>query len=114
MRSLRTRARSSTWLSDLVVVLAERGRGAEIPAALVPKPAAIPGGRLLGPSGRRSSRARQRCTAGWVRATSRPGRRCSAAEHGERVDLVPARAYFERIGAMSNLRRCESVLPASA
>jgi hypothetical protein len=37
-----------------------------------------------------------------------------AAERGERVDLVPARAYFEQIGAVSNLRRCETVLRASA
>jgi hypothetical protein len=37
-----------------------------------------------------------------------------AAEQGERVDLVPMRAYFEKIGAVSNLRRCETVLRASA
>jgi hypothetical protein len=37
-----------------------------------------------------------------------------AAEHGERVDLVPARTYFESIGAAPYLRRCETAHAASA
>jgi hypothetical protein len=37
-----------------------------------------------------------------------------AAERGQRVDLVGARAYFEHVGAAAHVRRCEALLPASA
>jgi class 3 adenylate cyclase/tetratricopeptide (TPR) repeat protein len=102
------------WVSDLVVVLAERGRGAEIAAALVPKHGGNPwqeaaravGANEFAQAADRYGAMGARYFEAWATLF--------AAERGERVDLVPARAYFEQIGAASNLRRCETVLPASA
>jgi hypothetical protein len=37
-----------------------------------------------------------------------------AAENGEDADLESARAFFARQGATLYLRRCETMIPASA
>jgi predicted ATPase/class 3 adenylate cyclase len=102
------------WLGDLVIVLAEQRRGAEIAATLVPKPAGNPwqeaAQAVAGDELARAAALYGAIGARYLEAWAT----LLAAEHGERVDLVPARTYFESIGAVSNVRRCESVLPASA
>jgi tetratricopeptide (TPR) repeat protein len=102
------------WLGDLVVVLAEQGRGVEIAAALVPERGRNPwreaaqavAGNELARAAALYGEIGARYLEAWATLL--------AAEHGEQVDLVPARTYFESIGAAPYLHRCETVLAASA
>jgi hypothetical protein len=102
------------WLSDLVVVLAEQGRGAEIAAALVPEANGNPWREAARAVGAQEFARAAELYGGMGARYFEAWATLLAAEQGERVDLVPVRAYFEKIGAMSNLRRCETVLRASA
>ncbi|MDP9262608.1 MAG: hypothetical protein M3O89_11645, partial [Actinomycetota bacterium] len=102
------------WLGDLIVVLAEQGRGVEIAASLVPEHGGNPWREAaravaendLGRAADLYGGIGSRYFEAWATLL--------AAERGERVKLVRARTYFERIGAAPNVRRCETVLPASA
>jgi tetratricopeptide (TPR) repeat protein len=102
------------WLSDLVVVLAEQGRGAEIAAALVPEANGNPWREAARAVGVHEFARAAELYGGMGARYFEAWATLLAAEQGERVDLVPVRAYFEKIGAVSNLRRCETVLRASA
>jgi tetratricopeptide (TPR) repeat protein len=102
------------WLPDLVVVLAEQGRGAELETMLRPQHRANPwhqGARAIATSDfARAAEVYGAMGARYLEAWAA----LLAAEHGERVDLGSARAYFEHVGAVPYLRRCEAALLASA
>jgi hypothetical protein len=102
------------WLNDLIVVLVEQGRGTEVEAMLRPEQRANPWQEAT-----RAVAANQFAQAAEVYGAI--GARyleawatLLAAERGQRVDLAPARAYFEYVGAAPYLRRCEAALLASA
>jgi hypothetical protein len=102
------------WLSDLVVVLTEQGRGAEIAAVLVPVANGNPWREAALAAGSQQFARAAELYGGMGARYFEAWATLVAAERGERVDLGPARMYFERIEAVSNLRRCETVLRASA
>ena len=102
------------WLPDLVIVLAEQGRGAELEAMLRPEHQANPwqdGARAVaGNEFARAAEVYRAIGAHYLEAWAA----LLAAERGQRVDLAGARAYFEHVGAAPYVRRCEAALPASA
>jgi len=102
------------WLPDLVVVLAEQGRGAELEAMLRPEHRGSPwqeGARAVAENEfARAAEVYGAMGARYLEAWAT----LLAAESGQHVDLAHARAYFEHVGAAPYLRRCEAALPASA
>jgi tetratricopeptide (TPR) repeat protein len=102
------------WLGDLVVVLAEQGRGPEIAAALLREHSGNPWLEAIrAVSENELSRAAEvygaigaRYFEAWATLV--------AAERGDRVDIAPAREYFERVGATPSVQRCDAALRASA
>ena len=101
------------WTYDLPLFLAERGRGDGYLAATENRP-----GHLWQRAGRAAC-AGDFAAAGELYSEigaqyAEAWARLLAAEHGQDVDLAPAHAYFERVGAAPYVRRCEALLPASA
>jgi class 3 adenylate cyclase len=106
--------RDLQWLNDLVVVLVEQGRGAEVEAMLRPEQRGNPWQEATRAVAEneftQAAEAYGAMGARYLEAWAT----LLAAERGQRVDLARARAYFEHVGAAPYLRRCEAALLASA